>query len=165
MSRERSARKRSERRLVPSAQVMSRLEWRSLDPADREILKRKARKETLRRSNAKCRERTERWRAGNPESVRKAKLKWKVNNPEKCAVLAARRNTRRRIACPVWASHDKIAVFYAEANRLTRETGVLHAVDHIVPLQGKNVCGLHVENNLQVMTQYDNVRKGNKFDC
>lgn len=76
---------------------------------------------------------------------------------------AKRRATKLR-STPAWANLQAIAAIYVEADRLTRETGVQHHVDHDVPLQHPLVCGLHVENNLRVLTAAANIRKSNKFD-
>ncbi|NBW21394.1 MAG: hypothetical protein EBR82_76895 [Caulobacteraceae bacterium] len=59
---------------------------------------------------------------------------------------------------PTWASRDAIDAIYAEARRTNM------TVDHIVPLRGKTVCGLHVENNLQLLSREENSRKGNRFN-
>ncbi len=81
-------------------------------------------------------------------------------------VLTWNANKRRaalKIATPSWVDHAAIEAFYVEARRLTAETGILHEVDHIVPIQGKRVCGLHVEANLQILTKIDNVKKHSRF--
>lgn len=74
-------------------------------------------------------------------------------------------NRREAMQCatPAWASKKAIRAIYAEAKRLTRETGIPHEVDHIVPIQGSKVCGLHVEHNLQILTKVENVQKHANF--
>lgn len=73
-----------------------------------------------------------------------------------------RRRARERRATPPWLSPLQrlaINVLYQLANTATRDTGVLHVVDHIVPLDGKLVCGLHVPWNMRVTHWRENAVK------
>lgn len=89
--------------------------------------------------------------------------KWRLSNMAKEAARAARRKAALLRACPPWANHDQIDKFYALARSLTEQTGVRHEVDHIHPLRGEALCGLHVPWNLQILTKSENSRKKNKF--
>jgi len=72
-------------------------------------------------------------------------------------------------ATPRWLTMEhrtSIRVVYAERDKriLTDGKASWH-VDHIVPLQGKDVCGLHVPWNLRVISQRDNLKKSNKMEA
>ena len=84
----------------------------------------------------------------------------KANRPKRNSALARRRAAKFK-ATPAWADPVKMQAFYDEAVRLTKETGVVHHVDHIIPLQSRLVCGLHCEANFQVLTKTDNLKKHN----
>lgn len=76
---------------------------------------------------------------------------------------AKRRYRLRRSATPPWFDADKVLEMYERAEALTASTGIPHEVDHIVPLKGENVTGLHWHGNLQVITRTENRRKHNRF--
>lgn len=102
-------------------------------------------------------------RKSKPEIYRQATNNWKKNNYNK--VLADNSNRRAGIkrACPIWVSKKDIENIYAEAISKTKHTGILHHVDHIIPLHGNGVCGLHVPWNLQILTAEENLKKTNKW--
>jgi uncharacterized protein YutE (UPF0331/DUF86 family) len=79
------------------------------------------------------------------------------------AAAGARRRTAEMKATPPWADLYAIRKIYEQSAQMTMDTGTIHHVDHIVPLQGKKVRGLHVPWNLQVLTQAENCSKSNKF--
>jgi hypothetical protein len=56
-----------------------------------------------------------------------------------------------------------IKEIYKESNRVQKETGIEHHVDHIIPMRGKLVSGLHIAENLRVIPEFDNLSKGSKF--
>jgi hypothetical protein len=96
------------------------------------------------------------WRDNNRAAVNEAANHSTIKNSAKIALRGSQ--------IPVWANRDAIREVYAEAYRLTQETGIPHHVDHVIPLKGRNVCGLHIETNLQVLPALENMKKRNKFE-
>lgn len=77
-----------------------------------------------------------------------------------------KREKMRLQRTPPWLSREQrrdIRNIYNERKRISLETGVEHHVDHIFPLIGKRVSGLHVPWNLQILRADINIRKGNKL--
>ena len=100
------------------------------------------------------------------EDKRRYKKTHKVNNPDMYKEMTSLRRRRFRDATPKWLTDThkmEIRLKYRLAIELSRATGERYAVDHIIPLHGENVCGLHVPWNLQVLTQKDNLAKYNKL--
>lgn len=84
---------------------------------------------------------------------------YKLANPAKVVADTRWRQATKLRATPPWADRDAIAAVYTEARRLGFETGIPHHVDHIIPLRGKGVCGLHVPWNLRAIPARDNYLK------
>ena len=90
---------------------------------------------------------------------------WKKNNPDAVTAQVARRRASQLQATPAWADTKAIRAVYKEAKLLQAVDGISRHVDHIVPLRGKKVSGLHVENNLQILKAKDNQVKSNYYEC
>jgi len=103
------------------------------------------------------------FRDNNKEKVKEYSQRFYLANKHKNAAREAKRRCGKRMATPVWADRGYVDFFYKLAKIEESRTGKSVHVDHIVPLQGKNVCGLHVEYNLQLLFANDNFSKGNRF--
>lgn len=80
---------------------------------------------------------------------------------------AARQNRRRSRMSAIQLSDDELFAIhetYSLCRMRSEITGVPHHVDHIVPLNGKDVCGLHVPWNLQVIPASENLSKSNRME-
>lgn len=104
------------------------------------------------------------WYAANREAAAANNRAHYVQTKDQKATRDARRRALKVSAMPPWADLEKINAIYAEAAAL-RALGVDVHVDHIVPLQGVNVTGLHVHTNLQILLATDNLSKGNRLAC
>lgn len=100
------------------------------------------------------------------ELVRKYRSNWKKRNVGVVNSNTASRKKHIRKATPNWLTdehRDQIKWFYSEAQRLRSETGIPHDVDHIVPVRGELVSGLHVPWNLRVIPSIENQKKNRKL--
>ena len=124
---------------------------------------------------AKCKE----WHANNKERHNKhcrekqqeqkdvmypLQRRWKQENKDRRAATDAKRRAAKLQRTPQWSDMSAIAEFYVEAKRLEELTGIQFHVDHIVPLQGELVSGLHVPANLQLLPAHENLSKSNSFE-
>lgn len=107
------------------------------------------------------------WQDRNREYVNAYNNQWRKDNPDKHAAQEAKRRASKSNATPSWLSPEHLAHikrFYKLAKLMEDITGDKHHVDHVVPLKGENVCGLHVPWNLQVLPAKINLKKSNNFE-
>ena len=105
----------------------------------------------------KQRERTRNKYAINPEKVNATNDNWRQRNKGRVKSYWAKRRAVKLERTPAWADTKAISAFYEKCPKG-------YHVDHIIPLQGTTVCGLHVLENLQYLPARENQRKFNKLE-
>jgi 5-methylcytosine-specific restriction endonuclease McrA len=93
----------------------------------------------------------------NKDAITSSNIKWAKSNPGKIVAAKARRRAAEKQQCPAWSELLEVQDFYERCPEGME-------VDHIVPLRGKLVSGLHVLENLQYLEQSENRKKGNRFN-
>ena len=107
------------------------------------------------------------WRINNPnhENTKLVKRAYKRNNPSKNLAYLAKRRCAQLKRTPAWLTETDqwmIEQAYELSALRTKLFGFAWHVDHVIPLQGKYVSGLHIPSNLQVIPATENLRKANK---
>lgn len=119
------------------------------------------------KNSARIKQAVRRYYAVNAKRCREQKRKYQKANPHVYAQINARRKAAKLKRTPKWLTSDDFWMMeqaYELAALRTKMLGFPWHVDHIVPLQGKNVSGLHVPANLQVIPAVINRSKWNKFE-
>ena len=105
-----------------------------------------------------------RYRERNREKIRAGQRKWVKENKPKVLARTHVYQAAKQNATPKWLTldqHRQMLAIFIKAAELTKELGP-HEVDHIIPLCGQNVSGLHVPWNLQILPRFENRSKHNK---
>jgi hypothetical protein len=133
------------RRQNKERQHMLQAEWARRNPEKRKATERKSRKK-------------------HSMARREYNRQYHQRHPEKALAHCRKRQAAKLQRTPSWANEQLISAYYKEAKRLEELTGIQFHVDHIIPLQGEMVSGLHVETNLQLLPAHENIGKSNSFD-
>lgn len=147
----------------PGAWAEQCREWRERNPESARAAGKRWRAKNPDKERAKQQRRL----AENPEGVRASKRRWKQANPDRVTAYENKRRAAKMQATPPWlalAQRAEIDGIYLFSATLQRLSGVGYHVDHVVPLIGRNVCGLHVPWNLRAIPASENYAKANRLD-
>ena len=111
-------------------------------------------------------ETSQKWKQNNKQKVKDYQSVWFKNNRAKRNALQMKRHASQMLRTPKWLSKEQlkeIEDFYLMAKELEKVFQWKQHVDHIVPLLGKTVSGLHVPWNLQILSAKANITKGNRY--
>jgi hypothetical protein len=126
-----------------------------------------AKKKYALKNKEAVKERIRVWREQNKEKMALARKLWAERNPYSHAARTRKRQAAQIQRTPKWLTRDDIWLMeeaYALAALRTKMFAFQWDVDHIIPMQGKIVSGLHVPLNLQVIPAKHNYQKGNSYE-
>lgn len=122
-------------------------------------------KQYIEKNKEKVLEKNRIYKAANAEKVKQCVKRWIKNNAGRFNAYCKNRRLSKIKATPNWLTNEdllEIEKIYKLAQLKSKIFGVKYHVDHVLPIKGKTVCGLHVPNNLQVIPALENWRKGNR---
>ena len=102
------------------------------------------------------------WYNTNKDHILQKSRQWRQENAGRVNAWSAKRRAAISRATPTWANFEAIATVYEQSQEISNLTGIEHNVDHYYPINGKTVCGLHVQENLQVIAKQENLDKGDR---
>ena len=111
-------------------------------------------------------ERNKKYKIENKKKYKQQIKNWIQKNSYIVNAINRKRREQKRNSVPMWLTEDDFWIIkeaYKLAKLRSELFGIKFHVDHIIPIKGKNVCGLHSPNNLQVIPAQENLRKGNSF--
>ena len=139
-----------------------KMEWAKRNPTNKKIADKKSYEKNKDRRLVTVKN----YRLLNLATVKEKNKLWRSNNIGYVLAKNKERHALKLQRCPKWLTADdrqKIQSIYDECRSVSLTTGVLHHVDHEIPLQGKLVSGLHVPTNLRIIPAKDNLVKKNKY--
>ena len=102
------------------------------------------------------------YQQNNREVIRAGNLRYYYNHKSDFTANTAKRRAAQLQATPLWADLMGVKDLFKQCELLFKETGVRYHVDHIYPIQGETVSGLHTMGNLRIITADENLAKNNK---
>jgi len=109
------------------------------------------------------RERGRNYHAKNKEKIAEYAKLYRDKNREYFRMKSMERSAKKILAMPRWANNKYILLWYKLAKIEEERTGIKINVDHVIPLVSNIVCGLHCEDNMQLLTELENKSKGNRY--
>ena len=138
-----------------------KMQWAKENPEN----KKNADKKYALKNREKIKQTRRKYMEANKEKIKEKVKEWRVRN----IVYVLSKNAFRRASqlnrTPSWLTmedREKMDNIYKECREISKQTGIPHHVDHIFPLLGQTVSGLHVPWNLQILTATENIRKRNR---